>query len=149
MHSDLFNLHSNGIHAFKQSNPNHQKCMTYLPIRYSHENSTIHKNWLKLKITRVSDNIFVSVSTHWELQRQGEGVGAHERLGGPSHRTPQVCLQTGRQSQRLWLSSPEPHWTAWWGESGKRQEGERRGRGKHRFESKVKEESSDRDFMKR
>lgn len=57
-----------------------------------------------------------SILTHWELLRQGEGVVARERLEGPWRQTPQVCLQTGRQSQRLWLSSPGPHWTTWKGE---------------------------------
>lgn len=137
--TDAFNICSNSIHI-KRSNPNHQK-PTYLLIKYSQENCTIHKkNWLKVTITRVSDNISVSVSTHWELQRQGEGVGEHERLGGPSHQNPQFCHQTGHQSQRLWLSSQEPHWTAWWGESCNRQEGERRGRGNHGFESKARKE---------
>lgn len=66
-----------------------------------------------------------SVLTHWEPQRQGEAVVARERLGEPWHQTPQVCLQTGCQSQRLWLSSPKQHWTTWWQEIGKGKEEEK------------------------
>lgn len=61
--------------------------------------------------------------THWELRRQGEGDGGHERLGGPWRQSPQVCLQTVRWSQRLWWSSPEPHWTTWRRQSGGKQRG--------------------------
>lgn len=65
----------------------------------------------------------VCTLTHWELRRQGEGDEGHERLEGPWHRTPRVCLQTVRWSRRLWWSSPGPHWTTW----GRQIGGNRRG----------------------
>lgn len=70
-------------------------------------------NWFGLKGVKHVHLLHIFVFTHWELQRQGEGVVARERLGGPWRQTLQVCLQTDHQNLHLWLSSPEPHWTTW------------------------------------